>query len=324
LTHEKASDIVDFLKKEFSPTTKLDLTFVGGEPLICLEHIKRIHSELKGFFDHMSLSISTNGILINEDVAMFLKEAQVKSVQISIDGVKSYHDKKRAYVAGGGTYDKVIASVKVLQEADIPVLVRTHVDQDFMDNVNLQQWIEAIKTTFDFTKPIWFYITPIQTPGNGVKIADGKFVDHMVSIYEAFMEKEIPLNFDHSFMPSGLCFVAYENSFSITCNGEIYKCWNDLTADNFNDRNFGNIYDGINREKVIAYTDSIDALESAECRACVYLPVCSGGCPEYIVSGSSKCTHLKHYSEKIIPLFMQYKGHLSETTKSKHMGDQCE
>ncbi|MCL2411596.1 MAG: radical SAM protein [Treponema sp.] len=311
MTPEKAGDIISFIKDKFPPTIKLRLSFLGGEPLLCFEEIKRIYYELKNIFEYLSLSVTTNGVLIDEDVAKFFKETKA-SVQVSIDGVKHHHNKKRIDKKGNGTYDKIIENVKISQNAGVPVSVRTHVDKEFMDNVNLQEWIESIKTNFDLTKSINFYIAQIFSSGKGAKAADEKFIDYMTTIYVTFIENSIPFKFDYAFNPMGSCFVANENSLSINCKGEFYKCWHDVSADDFNGRHFGNIYDGINWAKLISYTNSLDVLENAECRDCVYLPVCSGGCPEYVMAGTNKCTPLKHYPEKMIALFMRYKGYSLE------------
>ena len=314
LTSEKAADIIAFMKKEFPPAANFFISFVGGEPLLCFDHIKYIINELKSIFSEVEFDIVTNGVLVNEDIAKFLKEAQAVSVQVTIDGLKHHHDKNRRNANGGGTYDSIVENIKILQNAGVPVVVRANIDHEFMDNVNINEWVNAIKTNFDLTKSIWFYIAPVTTSGNDRKIEDERFIQNMVLIYEAFMENQIPVEFSYMFKPAGRCAVTYENSFSITCDGKIYKCWNDLTGNNFNGRLFGNIYEGVDRAKMISYTNSIDVLENAECRACLYLPVCSGGCPEYVLAGSAKCTRLKHYPEKIIPLFMRYKGFLPETT----------
>ena len=310
MTHEKANDIIAFIKDKFTPNTRLNIVFLGGEPLLCFEEIKHIYYELKNIFEHLSLGVTTNGVLINEDIATFFKETNT-GIQVSIDGLKHNHDKKRIDAKGGGTYDKIIVGVKTLQNAGVHVNIRTHIDQEFMDNMDLQEWIESIKAHFDLTKPIGFYVAPVIASGKGTKALDKTFINHMVTIYEAFIENRVPMVFDYVFNPKGGCFIACENSFSISCDGDIYKCWHDVSADNFNGRHFGNIYDGVDWAKLISYTNSLDvldALDGAECRDCVYLPVCSGGCPEYVMSGNNKCTPLKHYPEKMVALFMRYKG----------------
>jgi len=314
LTFEKACDIISFIKARFPPIIRLHLSFLGGEPLLCFREIKHIYYELKNVFEHLSLSVTTNGILINEIIGIFFKESKA-NIQVSIDGIKHHHDKHRIDAKGAGTYDRVIAGIKILQDAGIPISVRTHINEEFMDNVFLNEWVESIKTNFDLTKSIGFYVIPVFTSGKGLKAADKKFIEQMITIYEAFIENHIPIKFDYAFNPAGICFVSSENSFSINCDGAIYKCWHDVSAENFNDRHFGNIYDGVNWAKMITYTNSLDVLNIAECRDCVYLPVCSGGCPEYIMAGTSKCTPLKHYPEKMVSLFMRYKGYSLEKSE---------
>ena len=313
LTSEKADDIVAFIKKEFPPSTKLNLSFVGGEPLLCFDHVKYILCELKNTFSDVQFHLITNGILINTDIAKFLKEAQATIVQVTIDGLKHHHNKKRRDVNGGGTYDMIVENTRILQNAGVRVVIRANIDQEFMDKVNIPEWIDTIKTNFDLTKSIWFYVAQVATSGKGAKIADEKYIQNMVSIYKAFMENQIPVDFGYMFRSAGKCAIASENNLNISCDGKIYKCWNDLSSDNFNGRLFGNIYDGVDRAKMISYTNSLDVLEDAECRDCLYLPVCSG-CPEYILAGMAKCTPLKYYPEKLIPLFLHYKGTLPKTT----------
>jgi len=317
LTLEKANDIVAFIKEKFVPATRLNLSFLGGEPLICFKQMKHVYNELSEAFDHVTLRLTTNGVMVNEDIAKFLKEAGAASVQVSIDGIKSHHDKTRVDAKGEGTYDQIIANVKILQGAGVPVSVRAHIDQEFMDNIDLQEWVSAIKQDFDLTKPIWFYVAPVLTSGQGAKAADEKHIESMVSIYEVFIDNKIPVRLDSMFKPASSCFVAHENSFSITCEGEIYKCWQDLAEDNFNGHGFGNIYDGINQAKLVNYANSIDVLDNAECRACEYLPVCLGGCPEYMAAGANKCSALKHYPKELVGLFMRQKGYPLEIGEPK-------
>jgi len=187
-----------------------------------------------------------------------------------------------------------------------------------MDNVNIQEWIDTIKTDFDLTKNISFYVTPIKRPGKGTKVADKDFIERMVTITTAYYENKIPLTPDYTLSPAFSCIAApFDNRLSISCNGEIYKCWHDLTQDEFDGCQFGNIYDGVDRLKMITFTNRIDVFENAECRTCVYLPVCFGGCHKYVMTGNHKCTPLKHYSKKLIGLYMHCNGYAPETNLIK-------
>jgi len=67
------------------------------------------------------LSIITNGILIDEDIVKFMKEELTEGVQIPIDGLSYHHNKKRITMNGDGSYDRIVANVKILQDAGVAV-----------------------------------------------------------------------------------------------------------------------------------------------------------------------------------------------------------
>jgi uncharacterized protein len=310
LTKEVAVDIVSFLKKQFSQYIKLNISFIGGEPLICLEQIKYIYFELKESFKNINLSILTNGLLLNKENALFLKKSINENIQISIDGTKQYHDKKRIAKNGISTYDILISNIKILQDLEIPINIRTHIDHEFIENININDWIESIKTNFDINKNISFYLTPIVYTGKGKKIFNKKYMGYILNVYTIFIKNKIPILFDFMFKPASFCSVDTLNGFSIDSKGTIYKCWHDLTGINFNNHQFGDIYNGIDFPKIINYINEFDVIENNECKKCKYLPLCYGGCPEYIHAGYNKCIPLKHYHNQLLSLFMNYKGYI--------------
>jgi len=309
LNEEVSRDIISFIEKNFSVNTKLNLLFIGGEPLLCINQIKYIYFNLKNKYAYVSFSIVTNGLLLNKENALFLKDVTYENIQISIDGPKYYHNKKRVDENGFGTYDNLISNVKILQSFEMPVSIRTHIDQEFMKEVDVISWVESLKKDFDLSKNIKFYLTPIVYTGKGTKIFDEEYMKYILSVYEIFVENKIPIIFDFMFKPSVFCSVVSQNSFSIDCNGKIYKCWHDLTSPDFNNHQFGDIYNGINQPKLISYINQLDVMEDTECRVCKYLPLCYGGCPEYIYAGYHKCIPLKHYSGQLLSLFMYIKGY---------------
>ena len=140
------------------------------------------------------------------------------------------------------------------------------------------------------------------------KKLEEKHLEYSLNIYSSFIKNGINLLFDSYFRPASHCSVLSQNSFSIDSTGNIYKCWHDLTADNFNGNLFGDIYEGINLLKLVSYIGKLDVLCKNECRDCVYLPLCLGGCPEYENAGYHKCTPLKHHAKQMIEFFMKIKG----------------
>src|SRR5262249_30808568 len=61
----------------------------------------------------------TNGTLINEAWCDFFLDAHV-NLGVSIDGPKRFHDLNRLTRSGRGTFDKVIAGVRLLRKREVP------------------------------------------------------------------------------------------------------------------------------------------------------------------------------------------------------------
>lgn len=114
LNTAQAIDMLDQLKEANCPV----VLFSGGEPLIrgdlfeLLEYAKKIS---------LRTVISTNGTLIDENIAEKLAAVNVGYVGISLDGPKHLHDKFRAVT---GCFDKTIAGFKNCRKLGIKAGLR--------------------------------------------------------------------------------------------------------------------------------------------------------------------------------------------------------
>lgn len=97
----------------------INIVFHGGEPLVfgtnhLLKTIDTIDSEI-GDQACMHYSLQTNGTLLTEE---FVSECSKRDIgiSISIDGMKSVHDKHRKYKNGIGSYDDVLRGMKFLKK----------------------------------------------------------------------------------------------------------------------------------------------------------------------------------------------------------------
>lgn len=73
------------------------------------------------------------------------------------------------------------------------------------------------------------------------------------------------------------CFVRNPNSVVIGPEGELYKCWNDVGK---KDRVYGYLDGRITNEPLLfRYLAAADPFDDQQCRDCLLLPVCGGGCP---------------------------------------------
>jgi radical SAM protein with 4Fe4S-binding SPASM domain len=101
--------------EEFEEIQGLRLLISGGEPLLH-PHFWEINGILRDYaFRSVLLS---NGTLVTEEVA---KRLRVHEVQVSLDGIKEGHESLR----GKGTFEKTMAAIDRLQQANLPVSVAT-------------------------------------------------------------------------------------------------------------------------------------------------------------------------------------------------------
>lgn len=95
----------------------------GGEPtLLGLEFFRKVVAlEAKYQKPHQTIQndLQTNGTLLNEEWARFLKEHRFL-VGLSCDGPKRLHDHYRVTKGGQPTHDKVVAAARLLKQHGVP------------------------------------------------------------------------------------------------------------------------------------------------------------------------------------------------------------
>lgn len=116
-------DWLDFFK-ELKECSVLNVCLQGGEPFI-RKDFKQI---VQGIVDNnMRFDILSNGILIDDDIAAFLKDTnRCNYVQVSIDGSSpKTHDQLR----GPGAFQGAIKGIKTLKRHNIRVAVRVTINK---------------------------------------------------------------------------------------------------------------------------------------------------------------------------------------------------
>ncbi len=117
MSQEDARRAVELLVGGADPGARLNLAFLGGEPLVnrvVLQAATRHAAQLaKARGNPLTFSITTNGTLLTEADATFFEE-HAFAVTISIDGPREAHDVQRSYKNGRGSFDKIMDRVRPL------------------------------------------------------------------------------------------------------------------------------------------------------------------------------------------------------------------
>jgi uncharacterized protein len=108
---------VDLLVGTAEPGARLNLAFLGGEPLVNRKVLRaatlRALELAGGRGAKISFSITTNGTLLSEDDGRFFEEHGF-AVTISVDGPRETHDALRPFKSGRGSFDAIMKRVEPL------------------------------------------------------------------------------------------------------------------------------------------------------------------------------------------------------------------
>lgn len=77
----------------------------------------------------LDLAVITNGYVLASYVDT-LRRGRIREVQVTLDGTKPVHDKRRYLKGGGETFDRVVEGIEAALAADLPVNLRSVLDRD--------------------------------------------------------------------------------------------------------------------------------------------------------------------------------------------------
>ncbi|AEE94529.1 Radical SAM domain protein [Acidianus hospitalis W1] len=250
---------------------KVRVTYFGGEPLLELRRIKEISTQLSDL--KYSFSIVTNGSLLTRHVFDELKSLGLTHVQITLDGPREVHDKRRYFVGGKGSYDIILKNLKEIQD-EVNVVLRVNIDVNNLDSFRdllrdlKQNGITKVRLdphlVHDnvFRNEYWDYTFPKDEEG-----------EILVKLWETAKDEgfEIP----QDVFRLGLCVAHFDEDIVVDPFGNIYPCWaftgNPLYVKGYLTED-GDvvIYEKLSGERALNLWK--------KCKDCPYMPLCLGGC----------------------------------------------
>ena len=261
-------------------TRSLDITWYGGEPLLCTEVVERMSAAMRELAERygaaLGMSLVTNGYLLTrETVEMFVRN-QILSVQITLDGLAENHDQRRYLKNGGGTFDRIFENLSLFRGTPIRVNVRMNVDhRNRRDYPALKQRIDRLENT-----EIALYPAAVEQLND----RDGARQDYYMTPGE--YDQFILDSYSSAALYDGgltvidgrryFCAAELENSYVVDEQGNFYKCWDEIGKP---DRVCFHVSDpeAVNPAPLVQYVAD-DPFGDPVCSACRFLPLCFGGC----------------------------------------------
>ena len=101
-----------------------EISWFGGEPTVGMKCIDYICYLLKEYGVDYTSGMVSNGYLFSEDiVAKAVKEWNLKSIQITLDGTEEIYNKTKNYIVPGNAYKRVMNNIGLLLEAGVEVTI---------------------------------------------------------------------------------------------------------------------------------------------------------------------------------------------------------
>ena len=299
-------------------TPEVNVAWQGGEPtLMGLDFFKRslaLVAKYKKPGQTILHSIQTNGVLLDDAWARFLKEHGFL-VGLSVDGPKAMHDAYRVAKGGRGTFDQVMRAWECLcrNQVDVNILCTVHaangdhgleVYRFFRDQMQAQylQFIpiveRATKETIDRANQGWSDLPGGERPlyvqqGNLVtqrSVRPEQYGRFLIDVFDEWVQRDVGRVFVQSFDAAlanrlghpSLCVFARTcgNALALEHNGDLYAC------DHYVEPDF--LLGNIGQESMVELVaspkqrkfgqDKFDTLPKY-CRECEVLSACYGECP---------------------------------------------
>lgn len=319
MTPQTADAVLQFVKtySRESNCRKISLMLYGGEPLLNPRQAFQLIDGLKAWADDNGVDFGsgfiTNGTLFTPEVVERMKATPQRINQLTLDGPKHIHDRRRIRKNGQGTYDRIIQSLELLSEHRIPnVFLRIDVDKD--NASHMDELLDDLKARSLQHIPIGFGLIQAKSQACSSWWNFCLRGEESKLLLPDIWRKALDRGFDVRLRPH--VFFVYcgaQTNFSIMIDpsGDVYKCSNFLGQ---REHRVGSIREdgsmtGLNYE----YFDwmSRNPLAFEACRACTYLPLCGGGCAglafkEHGTFHREICGEIKSILEDQLKLYLHY------------------
>lgn len=259
---------------------KIHITWYGGEPLLGFKRMLSIsHRLAKEAVDYES-HILTNGSLLSEEKIAQLDILHLNTVQISMDGVASDHDKRRCYKNGTPSFQHIIANLSLLLErTDVKVNVKVALDKQNAGGYDeLKAFLSERFSSYMKSGQLYVSCSHVLDKTGfdacGLCYTREELFQNGISCLEAGRENPW---FSLVPQPARACMFRQPFSLNVDSEGYMYHCMEQFGNPRYRIGNIKNKF--VNFSRLAQGMFAKDPFDDPECRNCKVLPLCGGGCP---------------------------------------------
>ena len=304
MSYEVGKQALDFLVNASGSRHNLEVDFFGGEPLLNWQVVKDLvsygRSIEKEHDKHFRFTLTTNGVLLNDEVMEFVNR-EMDNVVLSIDGRKKIHDKMRPFQRGDGSYDLIVPKFQKLAESrnQDRYYVRgtyTRYNKDFSEDV-----LHLAELGFKQIS-----VEPVVAPEDEQYALRMEDVPELCEQYDKLAAEMVrrhgtddEFNFFHFMieLEGGPCVYKRLSGcgsgteyLSVTPTGELYPCHQFVGNEGMQ---IGDVWQGVTNTPLQTEFKGCNVYSRPECGKCFAKYYCSGGCAAnaYHFTGSIRGTY---------------------------------
>jgi uncharacterized protein len=319
MARETARQAVELLVGSSMQGTRLNLAFLGGEPLanraVLRDATEYAASIAKSRGAHISFSITTNGTLLTKDDAEFF-ERYGFAVTISLDGPRDVHNRQRPFRNGNGSFDRIIQRTRPLLEIQrkMQVSVRATVAPG---NASLRE-------TLDLFLGMNFHsvgFSPVlRSPGERDEISSKELANFLDAMVDCGLEFERRVNRGERY-----AFINITNALreidrgthrpypcgagagylGVSADGDLAACHRFVED---KDGRMGSLDLGIDHDAQRHWLTERHVHAQSPCHSCWARYLCSGGCHhEVIARGRPACDYIRGWLHFCLQVYSRLK-----------------
>ena len=303
MSFDVAKRAIDFLWECTRKDHRIpSISLFGGEPMLMWDElIVPIIDYIRNNFAYFKINMTTNGLLLNNERLNYLRTNNV-TCMLSIDGAENGQNATRRYLNGKGTFSDLESIIDLILQYTPTTPFRMTVTPD-----NVQYLYESVE---------WFQQKGIYQlrafpniycdwSDEALHILDEQLKKYNQYLYYHFTNDGMPLVFDiYEYYFKKILIKQYEIDnnlhrsayFCQTCNkcgigllgnfmcnyqGDLFTCDRYMIRDLNNPCFVGNIFDGIDIDRINKLYEMCDKTlynPNLDCKSCKLDNICSGGC----------------------------------------------
>jgi uncharacterized protein len=277
--------------------TRLHVDWYGGEPLLNVEFLEAASDALQTFCAAEGVtyhaSIISNGTRWPDDVGGFVRRHKLREVQISFDGLREHHDRRRRYRRSHRRAEDVSSFDRAVELVD-RLLQHTRVDVRFnVDPANaedLEGFVALARSRGWFDAPFRCVVMPARLQAFSDRsefMRRHTVTDEAFDLIEAHAREMLPAEaMDDQDIVAGfpypktsVCGALAEDSTVIGADGLEYRCGLQVGEPEHAVGRFGGAAPP-DAFPDVGWWAAFDPTTQPTCSRCSFLPVCWGGCPK--------------------------------------------